>query len=1388
MSSNTSMKDEDDYQDLEKSNAHIQQPRPVKRLLTPLLTKYVPPIPQESERTRFPFYHTNIFSKALFAWLLPLLFKGYKRTLQQEDLWKLDEHTSIDHVYIKFEKHLNEEWLKFDAKHDPIKNPDAFPRFAIFMALMKTFKYEYTVAIVTKIISNALSAFTPLVSKKLISFISEKALVPDTPINKGIGYAFGITFMLMFSAIFMNQSLLHSKFVGGHSRTILTKALIQKSLIANAETRFHYPSGRIISFMSADLQRIDESLFELPTGFTTLEPIIIAIVLLIVNIGVSALAGIAIFFLTLILMGVPAGSLFKIREAANVFTDQRVGKMREVIQSMKMIKFYSWEDAYENLITGIRSKESSLVLKFQLTINVMITIAINASSITSMGAFLVLYAVKSHGNPANVFSSLSLFGILSQQVIELPMVFSSAAEGLLSLDRITKYLRSPVETFDVENFYDSELIKNDEIAVQIENGEFEWELFTEIKEDDEETKKQKKKDEKQRKKELKKSQGGNGWFNKKTKTTEDSSNDEINKESSTDEDNTNQQKPFKLSNINLKISKGEFIVVTGPIGSGKSSLLSAISAFMTKTDGKIAINGSNLLCGAPWVQNTTIRENVLFGSKFDHVKYKKVLEVCSLEHDLKSLLAGDMTEIGERGVTLSGGQKARVNLARAVYADKEVYLFDDILSAVDANVGKNITENCLLGLLSSKTIIIATHQLSLISKADRVVFLNGDGLIDVGTESELRSKNKDFVKLMEYNKELEQKNTDDEEQINDKITKVTSIADKPSGPIDGTLFGEEERAFDSIPLSLYKQYVKAGQGMFGFTAFPLTIICIILSVFVNLFTNVWLSFWVAQKFKNLSNGQYIGLYVMFTVLSVLFVVVELAIMGYVFTEASKTLNLKAMQKVLHSPMSFIDTTPVGRIINRFSKDTNSLDNEIGMQLKLFLHFSSTIIGIIILAIIYLPWFAIAVPFLAIFFLCATNFYQASSREVKRLEAINRSFVYNNFNEVMNGMNTIKAYGAGERFIRKNDIFGDQLNEVYFVVVSNQRWIAVNLDIMATAVVFIVAMLSVTGQFSINASSVGLLTYYMIELSQMLSFLMQTYSEVENEMNSVERVCHYANDLEQESAYRTLDYQPRPTWPEEGGIKFDNLSLRYRDGLPLVLKNLSIDIKGGEKIGICGRTGAGKSSLMIALYRIAEFAEGGIFIDGTDISKLGLHDLRSKLSIIPQDPVLFQGTIKSNLDPFNESTESELWDALRRSGLITPEEMIKMKDENENEYSKFHLNSVVEDEGSNFSLGERQLLALARALVRRSKILIMDEATSSVDYKTDSLVQETIAREFSDCTILCVAHRLKTIIKYDRILVLEKGELEEFDKPLDLFKKQGIFRDMCKISNIGVEDF
>ncbi|KAM9904329.1 hypothetical protein OXX79_002817 [Metschnikowia pulcherrima] len=543
----------------------------------------------------------------------------------------------------------------------------------------------------------------------------------------------------------------------------------------------------------------------------------------------------------------------------------------------------------------------------------------------------------------------------------------------------------------------------------------------------------------------------------------------------------------------------------------------------------------------------------------------------------------------------------------------------------------------------------------------------------------------------------------------------------------------------------------------------------------------------------MSDSLYVTIYVVLAILTVCFTATQFTILAYINNKSARTLNVKATERVLHVPMSFMDTNPLGRVLNRFTKDTDSLDNALGEQLTLFVFPLATIIGIIILCICYLPWFAIAVPFFATVFLFFSSLYSASSREIKRIEAVQRSVVYNNFNEVLHGMATIKAYRAESAFIQKNDILLNRMNEASFLSIATQRWLCVHLDTIAALFALLICSLCVTNAFHISASSTGLLLNYVIQIVGLLSLTVRAMTQVETEMNSVERLHSYAFNLPQEAVNRGNVIRMPMSWPKVGYVQFTNVSLRYRPTLPLVLKQLTFGVYPGEKLGICGRTGAGKSSIMTGIYRINELDSGTITIDGVDVSQLALCDLRAKLSIIPQDPVLFEGTIRSNLDPFQKCDDDTLWESLRRSGLVKGEDLsvarsTKWTPGAEASLHKFHLDRIVEDDGSNFSLGEKQLLALARSLIRNTRILILDEATSSVDYETDAKIQQTIATEFSKCTVLCIAHRLRTILSYDRIIVMDDGHIVEKGVPFVLFQQNGLFRNMCDKAQITIDDF
>lgn len=861
-----------------------------------------------------------------------------------------------------------------------------------------------------------------------------------------------------------------------------------------------------------------------------------------------------------------------------------------------------------------------------------------------------------------------------------------------------------------------------------------------------------------------------------------------------------ENKPFSLHDINITINRTELVAIIGQVGSGKSSFLSGIAGDMRTTSGDISLGGSRAFCPQhAWIQNATLQENILFGKAMDEAWYSQVVHACALRPDFDILPAGDQTEIGERGINLSGGQKQRVNLARAIHSNSDIILMDDPLSAVDAHVGRHIFENAICGLLQGRCRVLATHQLHYLGRCDRIIMLDQGNIKAMGSFNDLSENNHSFRELLSS---VVQSNPMASEQMSQSSASKTTD-EQPTSSL--RLMQDEERAASSVPWSLYGDYVRAAGSVWLFVP---PIILLLLSQGANVTTGLWLSYWYVPPFKkacprltfanprvsrrfDITRGRYVGIYVGLAISQLLLIFAfswSLSILG---TRSSRTLFDNAMRRILRAPASFFDTTPLGRITNRFSKDVEVLDNTITDALRQYMFTLAMITSIFTLFVVFFHYSGIALGPMLLLFLFAAAYYRSSAREIKRYEANLRSTMFARFSEAITGIPSIRAYGLQAHFTHVLRATVDDFNSAYYLTFANQRWLNTRLDIASNLLVLTTGILLVTLRFSIHPSISGLVFSYMLAIVQMVQLLVRQMAEVENSMNSTERLNFYGTKLAQEPSDKgtaSLD----ATWPAHGQISFTDVEMRYRDDLPLVLKGLNMSVAAGERAAIIGRTGAGKSSIANVLFRLTELSKGSITIDGIDISTLALHDLRSRLSIVPQDPALFRGTVRSNLDPFNEHADLQLWSALRHVHLITTttdtnHAVAAAAAKGHSSTSGLHLDSSVEEDGINFSLGQRQLLALARVLVRDSNIVICDEATSSIDLEMDVRIQETIRSSFRGRTLLCIAHRLKTVVNYDRVCFMDVGQVAEMGTPIELWGKDGLFKAMCERSGIVYGD-
>ncbi|XP_075798821.1 multidrug resistance-associated protein 1-like [Microtus pennsylvanicus] len=1117
-------------------------------------------------------------------------------------------------------------------------------------------------------------------------------------------------------------------------KTAVVGAVYRKALVITNSARKSSTVGEIVNLMSVDAQRFMDLATYINMVWSAPLQVILALWLLWLNLGPSVLAGVAVMVFMVPFNAVMAMKTKTYQVAHMKSKDNRIKLMNEILNGIKVLKLYAWELAFQDKVMDIRQEELKVLKKSAYLAAVGTFTWVCTPFLVALLTFAVYVTVDKNNilDAKKAFVSLALFNILRFPLNILPMVISSIVQASVSLKRLRIFLsHEELEPDSIERWPVKDGGGMNSITVK--NGTFTW------------------------------ARG----------------------ESPT------------LNGINFSIPEGALVAVVGQVGCGKSSLLSALLAEMDKVEGHVTLKGSvAYVPQQAWIQNDSLRENILFGHPLKERYYKAVLEACALLPDLEILPSGDRTEIGEKGVNLSGGQKQRVSLARAVYCNSDIYLFDDPLSAVDAHVGKHIFEKVVgpMGLLKNKTRILVTHGISSLPQVDVIIVMSGGKISEMGSYQELLDRDGAFAEFLRTYASAEQDLASEDDSVSgsgkeskpvengmlvpvgkhpqsgDAGQQHSSTAElQKAGVKEETwkLMDADKAQTGQVQLSVYWDYMKA----IGLFISFLSIFLFLCNHVSALASNYWLSLWTDDH-PTINGTQEHRTYRL-SVYGALGILQGVSVFGYSMAVsiggifASRHLHLDLLRNVLRSPMSFFERTPSGNLVNRFSKELDTVDSMIPQVIKMFMGSLFSVIGAVIIILLATPIAAVVIPPLGLVYFFVQRFYVASSRQLKRLESVSRSPVYSHFNETLLGVSVIRAFEEQERFIRQSDLKVDENQKAYYPSIVANRWLAVRLECVGNCIVLFAALFAVISRHSLSAGLVGLSVSYSLQITSYLNWLVRMSSEMETNIVAVERLKEYS-ETEKEAPWQIQETAPPSTWPHSGRVEFRNYCLRYREDLDLVLKNINVTIEGGEKVGIVGRTGAGKSSLTLGLFRINESSEGEIIIDGVNIAKIGLHNLRFKITIIPQDPVLFSGSLRMNLDPFSQYSDEEVWMALELAHLKGFVSALPDK-----------LNHECAEGGENLSVGQRQLVCLARALLRKTKILVLDEATAAVDLETDDLIQSTIRTQFEDCTVLTIAHRLNTIMDYTRVIVLDKGEVRECGAPSELLQHRGIFYSMAK---------
>ncbi|XP_030838051.1 multidrug resistance-associated protein 4 isoform X2 [Strongylocentrotus purpuratus] len=1367
----------------------------------------------------------GILSQTFFCWLLPFFKYGYRNTLEQPDLYRICSEDDSNSLADRLERNWNKE-LKAHENHE--KKP------SLLRALIKTFIRPVAFSGVIVFFEECVfKLLQPIILSFLITYFS-----PEPKITPTQAYlcALGMALCGAFATILHHPYFFQMSRVGMQVRIATSALVFRKSLRLSNSALGQTTVGKLVNILSSDVNRFDVVMLFLHYVWIGPLQLIVLFIILFNNMGPSCLVGFVILLCLAPLQGWMGKLFSKFRNKTALLTDERVRIMNEIISGMRIIKIHAWEFPFSDLVRESRRKEIAKVMRSTHLRSFNIAFFNSATAIISFSTFTV-YALTGHVlTPSIVFLAIPLFNAVRLTVVLfIPYCIMYGSEGLIAVRRIQEFLMmeelktlknadslssiasdanlpipeqigEPLEETEKNDRRKDEertdtIVSNDvTVAFLPDDDNKEKDQLVEdgpdglvmkhMNDNREEEEKEKEEKEEERRKSK---EGSNRDVDGDDGTPErgEDDNDIIlrNLGGSWDAKSGDDKVGFTLKNIDFSLRAGQLVAIIGPVGSGKSSLLMAMMNELPTQTGDVIVSGKIAYTAQqPWVFSGTLRDNILFGKKFDPDKYKEALKVCALKTDIELLPDGDLTLVGDRGITLSGGQRARVSLARAVYHEADAYLLDDPLSAVDTAVGRHLFDKCIKGHLRDKPVVLVTHQLQYLDAADCIVVLKDGEMVACGSFEELQTTGIDFAALLKEHESLKQA---------DVVSRTSSIYSIPGAiateinPIaDDIILEADEKASDrqketksvgTVAYMVYVTFFRAGAGILGFMVFALFNVSS--QAFMNL-TDWWLAQWAFAEETacaellnrscivdtvspnhtfvdemDVDRPYYLQNLSIFLGLFILFCFIRTYHVFIIIVNAATVLHNRMFEALIRAPMQFFDTNPIGRILNRFSKDIGLMDELLPTTFADFNAISIQTIGVIIVISIFNPIVLIFTVPLCVAFTLVRRYYLASSRDIKRLEGITRSPVFSHLSASLQGLVTIRAFKVQENFTKQFDLHQNTHTRTWFLFLTSTRWFGIMLDWMSVTFLAIVAFTCIISSdiFELNSSLVGLSLTYCLQLMGAFQWGVRQSAEVENLMTSTERVIEYSH-LKPEAPLEK-EKEPDADWPKHGIITFEDVSVSYSDDGPLVLKNLRCCIRAEEKVGIVGRTGAGKSSLMAALMRLTE-PKGILKIDGVTITEIGLHALRKHISFIPQDPVLFSGTLRKNLDPFNHHTDEDMWNAL---------EEVQLKPVVEENSEKLEM--AMSEGGTNFSVGQRQLVCLARAVLHRNKILIVDEATANVDPRTDQLIQLTIRKKFRQCTVLTIAHRLNTIMDSDRVLVLDQGRIIEFDEPYVLLKDE-----------------